>query len=372
MTLHICSDYIWNNLYYELISRLQKDKINNIVYVPICTNRKYVDKNKNEDYKVIKSSIYNEIDRYFFYRKERKILEDIHKIINFENIKIIHAHTLFSAGYIAYKIKEKYNIDYVVSVRNTDVNTFFKYRKNLKKVGINILKNASKIIFISENHKKILFKKYIPKKIKEQLLEKSVVLYNGIDKFWLQNENKHHREIKEKSINLLQIGRLDKNKNFETTIKVYRKLKKEGFSIKLNIVGQGKNEAKLKKMAKNDSNIIFHGQISKEKLIDLYRGSDIFILPSKYETFGLVYAEALTQSIPIIYTRGQGFDGIFKEGEVGYSVKYNSINEIIENIKKISCNYESITKRAYNCAKIFDWDVIEKEYKKIYDDLQIY
>ena len=40
MTLHICSDYIWNNLYYELISRLKKDKINNIVYVQIFTNRK--------------------------------------------------------------------------------------------------------------------------------------------------------------------------------------------------------------------------------------------------------------------------------------------------------------------------------------------
>jgi len=43
-------------------------------------------------------------------------------------------------------------------------------------------------------------------------------------------------------------------------------------------------------------------------------------MPSITETFGLVYAEALSQGLPVLYTRGQGFDRQFEEGEVGYAV----------------------------------------------------
>jgi glycosyltransferase involved in cell wall biosynthesis len=59
----------------------------------------------------------------------------------------------------------------------------------------------------------------------------------------------------------------------------------------------------------------------KEKLLNNYRNSDIFIMPSYNETFGLVYIEAMSQGLPIIYTQNEGVDGYFKEGSVGYSVK---------------------------------------------------
>lgn len=46
--------------------------------------------------------------------------------------------------------------------------------------------------------------------------------------------------------------------------------------------------------------------MDKTKIIDVYRDSDIFVMPSKFETFGLVYVEALTQGLHLIYTKGQG------------------------------------------------------------------
>ena len=368
MLLHICTDYIWNELYYELISRLQAN-IDNIVYVPINVNKNFKDKDRHEQYTVIKSYIYNQTDRLFFRKKEKKIFKDINEKLDFAEINMIHAHTLFSAGYIAYKLKQKYNIEYIVAVRNTDVNTFFKYRKTLRKIGIKILQNASKIIFISENHKNTMFEKYIPKKITQELLNKTEVIYNGINKFWLDNKNQNVKNLEDKKLKLIQVGRLNKTKNCKTTIKVCKQLKKRGYDVVLNIVGQGKEEKNLKKMVKNDDYIIFNGQLEKEKLVELERKSDIFILPSKYETFGLVYAEALTQKLPVIYTRNQGFDGIFPEGKIGYSVRYNSVKEIIEKIEKIIKNYSEIVENTENVSEIFDWDLIAEKYKRIYAEI---
>ena len=79
----------------------------------------------------------------------------------------------------------------------------------------------------------------------------------------------------------------------------------------------------------------------------------IFILPSIHETFGLVYAEALSQGLPIIYTRGQGFDGHFEEGEVGYSVDCYDYEEISNKVLEIITKYETISSKAVNGVQKF-------------------
>ena len=78
----------------------------------------------------------------------------------------------------------------------------------------------------------------------------------------------------------------------------------------------------------------YYPQQSKEKLMDLYRANDIFVMTSITETFGLVYAEAMSQRIPVVYSKQQGFDGQFKEGDVGYHVDPRSVEEITNAIKK--------------------------------------
>ena len=59
-------------------------------------------------------------------------------------------------------------------------------------------------------------------------------------------------------------------------------------------------------------------------------------MPSIHESFGRVYAEAMTQGVPVIYSKGQGFDGIYPDGHVGYSVPSRNPEYIAECIKNIS------------------------------------
>jgi len=58
----------------------------------------------------------------------------------------------------------------------------------------------------------------------------------------------------------------------------------------------------------------------------------------------------MSQGLPVIYTRGQGFDGQFSEGEVGYSVDPNSPDEIASKIKAVLGDYERLSKRALEAA----------------------
>jgi glycosyltransferase involved in cell wall biosynthesis len=92
-------------------------------------------------------------------------------------------------------------------------------------------------------------------------------------------------------------------------------------------------------------------------------------MPSKFETFGLGYIEALSQGLPIIYTIGQGVYGYFKEGEVGYATKSNNVNHLVENINKLILNYNDISRRCSIIADKFSWDIISNKYASIYDEL---
>ncbi len=83
--------------------------------------------------------------------------------------------------------------------------------------------------------------------------------------------------------------------------------------------------------------------IPKIELAERYRNSDIFIMPSKPQTFGLVYVEALTQGLPIIYGKGQGFDGYFDEGVVGYHAEAFDISDIANAIESVIANYTKLT-----------------------------
>ena len=107
----------------------------------------------------------------------------------------------------------------------------------------------------------------------------------------------------------------------------------------------------------------------KEELIDYYRDADIFVMPSLTETFGLVYAEAMSQGLPVIYTRGQGFDGQFEEGVVGYHTDSSSTEELISAIKNIVDNYEKISADCTDSAGKFDWKAITAKYADIYGGL---
>lgn len=363
--LHICSYYVTSKLYPKLFDSLQKIIEDVDVYVFISKEYKIENQYPSNVYI---SKCYNKFDRYIFYLKHGKVLNDIKNTMDVKKYDIVHAHSLFSNGYIAHKLKQQYNIPYIVAVRNTDVNVFFSKMIHLRTIGVNIMRNAEKVIFISKPYKEYTIERFIPEKYKKEIKEKSIVIPNGIDEFWLKNKHRDRSNPENKKIKLIYVGRIDVNKNIDTTTRACEILIEQGYKVNYRVIGNIKDK-KYHDFINKYPFIEYVPYCRKEELINHYRSADIFVMPSKHETFGLVYAEAMSQGLPVIYTRGQGFDGHFKEGEVGYPVQHDSAEEIVERIKDILANYEAISSRCIQKVDEFNWDEIAKKYCNIYENI---
>ena len=360
--LHICSYYYGTKLYKNLMDHFKFKNLDFKVFAPCDYNYKY---EGNEEY-IIQANSFHKFDRLNFYYKYKKVYNALIEKVQVRQYDILHAHSLFANGYISYKIFKEYNIPYIVAVRNTDINIFFKYFFYLRKLGVDILKNATKIIFISNAYKTKIIK-YIPECYKQEIIDKSVVIPNGIDNYFLENIGQP-KKLKKQTLNLVYTGRIDKNKNLDTTIKCCNKMLKNKYSVNFTIIGSIAYK-KYNKILKKYNFINYMGQKNKEEIINIYKDMDIFVMPSKHETFGLVYAEALTQGPPVIYTKNEGFDQLFEDGEVGYAIKYNDYLKMEQRINNIVENYEKISKNCIEKSLIFNWNDIADKYMNIYKEI---
>lgn len=362
--LHINCNYTGNHVHRNMIKSLSYYKeINNKVFVPVHKN---IDEKFDENVEI--SKCFNKIDRISFYYKSKKIQRCIIKKYNFSKINIIHAYTLFTDGNVAYNMKKEYNIPYVVAVRNTDVNTFFKYRFYLRKLGVKIMKEADAIFFLSNSYKKEVLEKYVSKKDLNIIKTKVHIIPNGIDDYWLSNKKTLYNEKKSKNIKVVYAGRIDANKNIITTQKALKSLRDKNYKVDFTIVGKVENRNIFKKIMKYE-NTTYFGNKSKEELINIYRKNDIFVMPSFKESFGLVYAEAMSQGLPVIYTKGQGFDEQFEDGLVGYAVDPINYEEIAKRIIDVINNYKKIQKECIERVEQFKWKEICKRYYYIYNQI---
>ena len=368
--LHICSDYPNTKLYSNLVTKLAQKNVEQIVFIPTATEKlKKIKPLKNVEF--IFSSKINKFERISYFGKVNKMVQNIKDSIDLNNVDIVHAHFLFSNGGAAYRLKKEKNIEYIVAVRNTDVNIFLKYGLHLRRFGVEILKEAKNIVFLSESYKAQVLDKYVPKSLRAELEKKIEIIPNGIDAEWLENMNYKKKYLyKKQEIKLIFVGEIKKNKNLHNLIDAVQILTKRGYNVALTVIGEGsgKYEEKVKKkVCIENGKITFKGYISdKKSLIENYRNSDIFVMPSFKETFGLVYIEALTQGLPVIYSEGQGIHGYHEEGEIGFSVNpYNSI-DIATKIEKVIENYEVISSKTLEAAKRFNWTDISEIYKNLY------
>ena len=365
MILHINSNYIYTGLHQNLIEKLIDIGVDCCVYSPVVSAEKTVI--VPGEY-VCVSECFSSRDRYFFYSKQRKILGDLQKNIDVENCDFIHAHTLFTDGSAAWKLAEKYGKPYAVSVRNTDVNLFFKKLFYLRSRGVKILRGAQKVVFLSAPYRDFVIDTYVPQKNREEIRGKSVVIPNGIDDFWHENRFTQERPVPNRScVKLVFAGRILKGKNIPLTQEAMKLLRSRGIDCRLTVVGRTEDEEEYARV-KADPFTECLPNMPKEELINIYRANDIFVMPSHTETFGLVYAEAMSQGLPVLYTKNQGFDGQFPDGEVGYAVSDTDAEELAERIEHTLNNYTYLSANCMEKSSKFVWDEIARTYKKkIYD-----
>ena len=114
------------------------------------------------------------------------------------------------------------------------------------------------------------------------------------------------------------------------------------------------------------------GPKNQTEMAELYRSMDIYAMLSYPETFGLVYAEAMSQGLPVIYTQGEGFDNFFPNYSIGVSVQPKNqaaFNQAVDYICDPD-HYSALSKRAQEAISVFNWDDITKQYQALYQQVK--
>lgn len=365
--LQINSYFAGSPFYEDLYNEIAELGIKQTVYV--FTHKGNV-LDQTYDDKVLLRRPYRYADRFVFPRKHRLVYDDLTENVDVSSFDLAHAHSLFSNGRIAMELKRQYGIPYVATVRNSDVNVFFKYALHLRKTGIEILKEAAQLIFLSKSHRDEVFNQYIPEELKEEFLQKTHLIPNGVNDFWKKNRFNGKTAQVHEPLRLLFVGNIDRNKNLLTSVKACEKLIQRGREVTYTVIGKVKVKA-IKDVLDQKGFVTYHPFTKdRRELIEVYRNHDVYVMPSKTETFGISYVEAMSQGLPVIYTKKQGFDSHFDDGDVGYAVTWDQPEEIVQAILAILEDYPGFMRRALEGVDIFDWPKIAVRMANVYESVR--
>ncbi|WP_341226038.1 glycosyltransferase [uncultured Arcticibacterium sp.] len=274
---------------------------------------------------------------------------------------LIHAHCALGAGAAAMKIKEKYNIPYVLTEHSTGYAKGI-YKKELKNNIRNIFLNADQAIAVSSPFKKLL-------EVQLDLPPKTIkVIPNFIDTdFFIPSYKK-----KRSSFKFLIVCHLVSKKRVDRVIDAFSKLIDEFPQIELKIAGMGDQFDSLRNRVcqlRLENKILFHGQASREDVRNLMQESDCFVLSSDIETFGVVLIEALSCGIPVIATRSGGPEDIVNK--VTGTLVNRTVEELANAMKNIIINIEiySASKLRNEVLDKYSSESISQRYVDLYSKI---
>ncbi len=367
--LHICNDFSLTKVHKNLYSNFDAEGMTQIVYNPVRDTtpigNNTIDFTDKES-EIVYSKKIKKYHKVFFRNKMNYLFRDLKKKVELNTVQLVHATTFFTDGALALKVHQEFGTPFIVAVRGTDISVFLRLRPDLRGLAFKIIKKAAKIIFISNSLRTAFAEHRLLASKKNEILEKSVLIYNGIDDFWLDNRNASKRVAPNC---ILYVGRFIPTKNIQNLIAAIGVLRDEGQDLFLNLVGAGgEEESIIKQKSKENANFVqYMGAVrDKEKLREVYGNNAIFAMPSSAETFGLVYIEALSQGLPILYNEAQGVDGVFPDGSVGEKCDGTDLDSVIAALRKIIVNYHTYGMENINFDQFY-WSKIAKKYIQLYE-----
>ena len=306
-------------------------------------------------------------DRYFYFHKQRKFYKALVEQEDVQSYQLIHSHMLFTGGYVSYLIHKRFHVPFVVSVRSTDI-SFFLRIPFFKGLANRIIEQAAGVVFISQAHREEFIRRYVNQKNQAETTAKSTVIMNGLEPFWHENRSTPKQLLAPKTVRVLYAGKIVKRKNLPVVIAALKMLQDKGYRVSFTVVGRVVNQNLFDAIQK-ESFVKVLKPIAKEELLHVYREHDIYVMPSQAETFGRVYAEAMSQGLPVIYSQGEGFDRIYPDGCVGYAVPSKDPAYIAECIEKIIGAYAEISKNCVKYSADFDWKQIAGKLSSFYKEV---
>lgn len=322
--------------------------------------------------------------------------ENIPKIMNIGKIKVITCRNKYFLGGYGYSKEFKDTLKRIYS--DYDIVHIHGYGRFTTDYSMKFLKNKKPFIFTAEGFfhtkKHYFFKKIhdffyknrlknprfcialtedeIKKFIKLGVRKnKIIVIPAGINRE--DYKNKNIQRLKEKYLGkkknrktILYVGRIHKSKGIQEVFKAIR-------DIDVNFLIIGKDAGYKKELEKKEKElgieekVRFFGAVDKKTLLEVYALSDLFVLYSEWEGFGIVLIEAMASGLPCIVSNKGSLPYLIKDNYNGFIA--DNLEQLREKIKVLTQNEKLRKKLGINAKKFskrFDWHKISEEHSRLY------
>jgi len=290
-------------------------------------------------------------------------------VVKSNKIDVLHVHYAIPHAYAAYMAKkmladEGISIPIVTTLHGTDITLVgsHPFYKTAVTFSIN---HSDSVTAVSESLKQDTLRLF---DIKTEIN----VIPNFIDVKKLDAKEKPCERSLLAPTNdkiITHISNFRPLKRIQDVITVFEKISSQ-VSSRLLMVGEGpeKTEA-MAYVNKNGLNekVLFLGNSNEIDKILCY--SDLFLLPSEMESFGLVALEAMANEVPVISSNAGGLSEVNKHGVTGFLSEIGDVTSMAENALKLLLDDDKLKqfkKQAKEQAQLFDIDVVVNQYEEIY------
>lgn len=292
-------------------------------------------------------------------------------VVRFEKLDILHVHYAIphaSAAYLAKQILKSYgiNIPVITTLHGTDI-TLVGRDKSFKPVVTFSINQSDGVTTVSESLKQQT-KEYfdIQREIK--------VIPNFIDPDRFVNKKREHFKKAIAPGNeriLVHTSNFRKVKNTEDVVRIFHRVMQEVPS-KLLMVGDGPERSNAEELARQlgiANSVRFLGK--QDAIEEILSVSDLFLMPSSSESFGLAALEAMACRVPVVSSNIGGLPELNVHGETGFLSDVGNIEEMAQHAIYIleDCDrLEKFKQAAYDHAKNFEINQILPLYEAYYQE----
>ena len=267
--------------------------------------------------KIIKQQIYEEngtkiyninfITPFWF-----NVYNKLPKGFSLKNYDVIISHMPCGA-LMSNKLLKRDKIKYVCSVHASDIVVlksfkYFLFRTGMKKAYINADKISARSPVLQRKIEEVL----------PEIQDKTFVAYSGIDDKLIETELKP-KKFNQEVLQLSTAASLIKRKNID----IINALAMLPYKFHYTIIGDGAQRKKLEKLVQRNGlsgKVTFTGKLERRDVIKNLQKSDIFILLSDNETYGISYLEAMVTGNIVIGKENDGIDGILQNEQNAFLI----------------------------------------------------
>lgn len=281
---------------------------------------------------------------------------------------LIHAHFLWSAGFVGSALKKIYKVPFVVTAHGYDIYSLpFKNKKWFQRIK-DVSLDADSVITVSK------YNEFYAKKLD---VSNCHIVPNGFNKdlFYIHNKTECRKKLnlsKNKTI-VLSIGNLTQVKGHTFLIESIREVVRNIKNVLFIIIGNGGCYASLKMQIANldlDGYVMMVGEKKHHEVPVWINSCDLFVLPSLSESFGIVQLEAMACGKPVVATMNGGSESVITSQDVGLLCEKANPQDLAEKIL-IALERSWDEKKIIKYAQQYTLDEVCKKIVALYQNVLI-